>query len=159
VHWSGYEWLLGLFLLLIMILSLTMASRKKYAQMVLVLFTGNVIVTEMALVLIAPRIERYTQGAVIDFYESLKDKDCYAESLNYLSYAPYFYTNKQPPLKGEVITRDELLVMPLKKEVYFVSKINLHQQNVSENKNIVEIARRNGWVFYKRTGMDTTAAF
>jgi 4-amino-4-deoxy-L-arabinose transferase-like glycosyltransferase len=43
-----------------------------------------------------PKIERYTQGSVIDFYESIQDKDCYVDVYKFKSYAHYFYTNIEP---------------------------------------------------------------
>ena len=37
----------------------------------------------MASVLVVPRIEKYSQGAAIEFYEYLQDKDCYVETISF----------------------------------------------------------------------------
>ena len=97
-----------------------------------------------------PKIEKYTQAPVIDFYQSLQHKDCYVESLNYLSYAQYFYTRKMPLKNPKAYSRDWLLHGPIDKDVYFVSKVTLHQMNMEHNSQLLEIDRKNGFIFYLR---------
>ena len=153
VEWGGGEWLLGLGMALLVCVAIILLVRKNFKAALLLLLIGNLVITELALVFLVPRIERYTQGAVIDFYKGLQDKDCYAESLNYLSYAQYFYTNKQP--ENATINRDWMLSEAIEKDAYFVSKSTLHEQNTRDFKKIYEIGRKNGWVFYKRHRTDT----
>lgn len=101
VQWSGMEVLPGV-LLICLLLILFLSDRLRHP--VRIIFSAlliNLLSTTLAALLLAPRIEGYTQKAVIDFYERLQPIDCYAESLNYLSYAPYFYARKFPPAMEE----------------------------------------------------------
>ena len=43
-----------------------------------------------------PKIEMYTQGPAIDFYESLKNENNYITTVGFKSYAHYFYSEIKP---------------------------------------------------------------
>jgi 4-amino-4-deoxy-L-arabinose transferase-like glycosyltransferase len=150
VYWSGFEWLIGLLGLSAIIYSIMMAHKGRFRIALLVVLFGNLLTAHLASVIIVPKIEKYTQAPVIEFYKSLQGKDCYVESLNYLSYAQYFYTGKMPLSDPKAYSRDWLLHGPIDKDTYFVSKVTLHEMNMEQNPELVEIARKNGFIFYLR---------
>lgn len=47
--------------------------------------------------LIAPKIEAYTQGSAIEFYQSLEGKDIYVYPYHFKSYAHLFYSKNFHP--------------------------------------------------------------
>jgi len=150
VEWSGVEVLPGV-LMLGLLLVLVFSRRTVHsARIIFSALLINLVSTQLAALLLAPRIEGYTQKAVIDFYERLQGKDCYAESLNYLSYAQYFYARKMPPAMEEKMVRSWMLKGRTDKDCYFVSKITEADENRRNFPDLIELERKNGFVFYLR---------
>ncbi|MCO4815024.1 MAG: hypothetical protein KC454_09945, partial [Flavobacteriales bacterium] len=88
------------------------------------------------------------QGPVVDFYQSIQEEDCYAESYGYKSYAQYYYFNQPFGLSEKRKDREWLLNGDIDKPVYFVSKsTNLELDN---HPNFLLIGKKGGFRFYKR---------
>ena len=104
----------------------------------------------MAILLVVPKIEGYSQGAAIEFYEYLQDKDCYVETIGFKSYAHLFYTNKKEAANKNSHNRDWLLTGAIDKTAYFVSKITSAQDVTRDYPQLKEIYRKNGFVFWVR---------
>ncbi len=157
VHWNGFEWLAGFTGLAAIIFCIVMVGRKKIRPAITILLTGSFLMTFLASLLIVPRIEGYTQAAVIDFHKSLQGKNVYVEALNYWSYAQYFYTQKKVPANKENNNMEWLLHGDIDRDVYFVSKVTLDEMNKKEYSMAQEIGRKNGFVFYKRAAQRDTS--
>ena len=105
----------------------------------------------------APKIETYTQRAPVDFFKSLQGEDAYVHTLGYKSYAPYFYQQKEFKnskyyLKMTGKEYEEfLLTGKIDKPAYFSSKINNYHQYIERQSKLIELYRKNGFVFLKRT--------
>ena len=110
------------------------------------LFTVN-----MASVVIAPRIEQYSQRAAIEFYESLQEKDCYVETIGFKSYAHLFYSRKKEQSNPDSYNADWLLKGAIDKPAYFVSKITSVEDITANYPDLKEIYRKNGFVFWLRS--------
>lgn len=151
VNWHLYDFLPAV-LMLFLVIRLLRIKKTGVQKTYVSVFALMAVVIDLAVLLIAPRIEGYTQKAVIDFYKELKQKDCYAVSLNYLSYAPYFYGQKSAPntLGLREIT-PWLLHGQIDKDVYFVSKVTDVENYSHEFPQLREIKRSNGFVFYIRS--------
>lgn len=150
VQWTGVELLPGLLMLGLSSVLIFSKARLHPVRVVFSALLINLFSTQFAALLLAPRIEGYTQKAVIDFYKGLKDKDCYVESLNYLSYAQYFYAQKLPPAMDEKVVRPWMLKGTTDKDSYFVSKITDADNNLQNFPGLIELERKNGFVFYVR---------
>ena len=50
-----------------------------------------------------PKIESFSQGPMIAFYENLKGKDVYVTPVDMKSYAQYFYSEVQPLEEGSAL--------------------------------------------------------
>jgi 4-amino-4-deoxy-L-arabinose transferase-like glycosyltransferase len=145
VNWTGYEFLVGLLFLAGIFTCTFIAPRRKYSLAMIFLFFIMLITTNLATIIFAPKIEKYTQAAAIDFYEGLKGRDCYVETLYFKSYANMFYARTKEK-------QDEgfMLSGPLTKPAYFVSKIIDADKVRQEHPQLTEVGRKNGFVFWER---------
>jgi predicted esterase len=98
--------------------------------------------------IVVPKIEGYSQGAAISFYQSLKGKDVYVEPVGFKSYAQLFYFQKQPT-KIKRTTEEYLHADNLDKPTYFVMKITADSA-IKANPKLQLIEEKNGFLFYKR---------
>lgn len=150
VDWAYYEvifGLLGIAGLIFAWIKMRTDIRKGFTYLVV----SQAFIIFVTMVLFVPKIERYSQGAAIDFYKVHAIDKAYVHPLGFKSYAYLFYS------KREVITdtayannkTEYLLTAPLDKPVFFISK-NIHEKDWLENPNLEKIGDRNGYVFYKR---------
>lgn len=146
VYWSGFESLPGIVFVLGIIFTIILMKKNIFRAYIflfaLSLFTVNVI-----LLVIVPKIESYTQGAAIEFFQSIKEKDVYVETIGYKSYAHLFYSGKKPQ---QPVSRDSLLCGNVSKPVYFSAKIIKVPEIAKQYPQLKELYRKNGFVFYSR---------
>lgn len=150
VHWSGFEVLIGFILLISIVYSLFLVKKQRIKKAIVCLFVGNLISIQLTAIVMAPKIEAYTQAAAIEFFESNQNKNVYCLSLNYHSYAQYFYSQKMPPANRESLVTDWLLRGPNDKEVMVISKITSREDILKAYPDLIETGSKNGFVFYKR---------
>ena len=89
-----------------------------------ILFVGTAIVIFFATAIIVPKVERYSQGADIDFFIARQGEDCYVHTLGFKSYGDLFYTKKKRPTNPNSYDQQWLLTGPIDKPVYFVTKVD-----------------------------------
>ncbi|MFN5459641.1 MAG: ArnT family glycosyltransferase [Bacteroidota bacterium] len=170
--WMGWEWIPGLLLILFSFFIYRFKGRTLKA--VVLLFTFVISFTFFIMAVIVPKVEKYSQGPQIEFYTQLRGKMCYAETVNYKSYANLFYSEKRPELNtidlvnhvNEKIqlakknnqeifsfnlyatnyTRGEKIIYP----AYFVVKTNHIDVFKKECPKITELYRKGGYVFLYR---------
>jgi 4-amino-4-deoxy-L-arabinose transferase-like glycosyltransferase len=150
VHWTGYEWLIGAVLIIGVGAMLILITKGKMKWGIIGIFIISLFTVNMASVVIAPRIEQYSQGAAIEFYQSLKDKDCYVETINFKSYAQLFYSEKKEQANANNYNIDWLLKGAIDKPAYFVSKITSQEEIKINYPDLKELYRKNGFVFWLR---------
>ncbi|OFY82746.1 MAG: hypothetical protein A3F72_19960 [Bacteroidetes bacterium RIFCSPLOWO2_12_FULL_35_15] len=150
VYWSGYESLFGLFLIVGVGVMLFLISRKKIKQGIIGIFILSLFSINLTSWIIAPRIEQYSQGAAIEFYQYLQGKDCYVETIGFKSYAHLFYSGKKEQANKNSYDMNWLLKGEIDKPVYFAGKITSVESTKKENPDLKEIYRKNGFVFFKR---------
>jgi hypothetical protein len=149
VRWTGWESLIGLGMILTVTLGIWMLRKKAFYKAAWIYFGGTAIVIFLAATIIVPKVERYSQGAAIDFYKERKGEDCYVRPLGYKTYAHLFYTQKMKPENENAYDQNWLLTGAIDKPVYFVTKsdrIDRYQHYT----DIKELYRKNGFVFLKR---------
>lgn len=154
VSWSYAECLLGLAYLLAVIICVYYLQRN-FKKGIIALTIVQVVMIQITVLHITPKIEAYSQRAAIDFYKSFEGKNVYIIPLGYKSYANIYYAKKQPfaakdYFKDGKINEGWLLDGPIDKDAYFVSKI----QNSAQYDTLPQLQRlyaKNGFVFYKRT--------
>ena len=173
VKWNGIEWCIGLLFILPSIYFLVNIYKNKIN--IYGLFITSLISIWMITLLIVPKIEPYSQGPAIEFYKSLKDKDCYIETLGFKSYAQYFYAEKRPeqnppamlnfikqegerlakekydgPVSFNILSINWLLDKNIDKPAYFVSKITDVEEIEKNHPDLIKLYKKGGFVFYKR---------
>jgi hypothetical protein len=149
VHWSGFESLIGVLYFVVVALAVLFFYKKKNRTAIIFLFYSTAICLFIYLLTVVPKIEKYSQGPAINFYESLSGKDVYVWPIGFKSYAQYFYAKKPAtPVYGE---KDErfLLKGNITKPAFFVVKITNTSFDTSCN-NCILIKQEGGFKFYKR---------
>jgi len=147
VQWNGYEYLFGAGFMLVLVISLFFL--KGIRQMAM-LYGSTVAFVFLFMLILLPKIEKYSQGPAIEFISSMKDKPVWVSTLGYKSYAPYFYSGK---LKRATKTGDEqefLLNGETSRDVYFVTKITSSQSMLEQNPQLVLVEKKGGFALLKR---------
>jgi hypothetical protein len=95
VHWNGFEFLLGPLFLLASLLVYLALHRQKIRLMYygLALQLGFIY---LAIAVIIPKVEQYSQHAAIEFYKACARHHCYVETHGFKSYAYIFYSQRRP---------------------------------------------------------------
>lgn len=139
VQWTRNDIFFAAGYLVCIVVTLALAQTKhvRWAAYLLIMSSG-LFVNNM-LVRVVPRIERYSQGALIDFLKEKRHENCTVETANFRSYAHWFYINKPPHLPED----------PTRKN-YVVTKINKLPEVMAQQPNLKELYRKNGWVFLEK---------
>lgn len=150
VHWTGYESLTGILLLLGMVMAMIL-KKKQLLNSLRILFATTIVFAWLIILIFPYKIEQYSQRAVIGFYEKVAKEDCYVQNLGFFSYAPLFYAKIKPDEK----TKNPhyllwLLGGKLDKQAYFVMKSPEYEEYKQFLPNLKELYRRNGFVFLVR---------
>lgn len=149
VHWSGLEGIVGILMIITIIVGLWQLKKRRFNKAAWAFFGGTAIVIFLAAAMIVPKVERYSQGAAIDFFEQRQGEDCYVTILGYWSYGQFFYTQKEKPANINSYNEEWLLSGDIDKPVYFVTKID-RVEGYLKLEGIKELYRKNGFVFLKR---------
>jgi hypothetical protein len=148
VHWSGWEGIVGIVLVVALVMGISRLRKGRYDPAAWVLFGGMAIVVFLASAIIVPKVERYSQGANIDFFIARQGEDCYVHCLGFKSYGELFYTMKEKPANPNSYNEQWLISGDIDKPVYFVTKVD-REQNY-KFPQLRELYRKNGFVFLKR---------
>lgn len=148
VHWSGFEILAGLILLAGVVFFLVY-SGKVIRRSLVILFFASLIAVNLTIILVTPKVEPYSQGAAIEFYQNKVKENAVIETVGFKSYANLFY-GKRPAYLGKPV-EDSILQYNVHPEVpvYYVGKIHNKQQNMDENNKLKVLYEKNGFVFYQ----------
>ncbi|MCH2230283.1 MAG: glycosyltransferase family 39 protein [Crocinitomicaceae bacterium] len=148
LSWGGYEFIAGLVLIIGTIIAFIQFKRKGWFKGVIVISGSMGLTLLLVLFLILPKIEKFTQGPVVKFYEKLKGSDVYIECYGYKSYAQYFYFKQPYGLSDQRLEREWLLNGDIDKPVYMVSKST--NTELDEHENFELIDAQGGFRLYKR---------
>ena len=147
VQWGGFEYLIGIFYLVLLVIVLI--KLKNNIRYIIHLFLMNAIMLNLLMIFIVPKIEQHTQGSMIAFFQKHQSSEEYVTTYGFRSYAKFFYTNKQKPENLKALDEDWLLYGNIDKPVYIVSKMG-DKNKVLQLKNIEYLYERGGFVFYVR---------
>jgi len=151
VNWSYADSIVGFVLLAGLISGFIFIKRGKKSAGAVSFFVGTLITTNLALFIIAPKIELISQDSAVEFFQSLNGKDVYVTTLDYKSYAQYFYSNEQPWKDARCTDNEWLLNGKIDKPAYFSCKINKAAEIERDHPQLKELYRKNGFVFLIRT--------
>ena len=148
VHWAGWEGIVGILLVVALIVGIRKLKQSQFDRAAFTLFGAMAIVVFLASAIIVPKVERYSQGANIDFLIARQGEDCYVHCLGFKSYGDLFYTMKEKPANPNSYDEQWLISGNIDKPVYFVTKVD-REQNY-KFPQLKELYRKNGFVFLKR---------
>ena len=150
VFWSGFESLAGVVLMAGLILFLFNSSVKNFRKGILYLFISSVLFVYLSILIITPRIEKYSQNAAIEFFKNLRNKDVYVGTIGYKSYAHLFYTEKEMPVNRKSYDMEWLLSGDIDKKAYFSMKTDKKDKLLQEYPELKVLYEKNGFVFCVR---------
>ena len=142
----------GLGYMIMVIVSCVMLFNKKVQRGLLCLFISTILILEVTVLNFVPKVEKFSQGAAIEYFESFIGKDVYVYPLSYHSYAHLYYTRKQPgnhPAGYNDKDRKWLLEGPVDKPTYFICRIQ-DSEPWRAHPNLEVTGEKNGFVFFKR---------
>ena len=152
VEWHIYEMFIGIIYFAVIIFAVVFLRKKSKKAFIYTLSLATAICLFLFGAIIVPKIERYTQGAAIDFYESKRGQEVYIHVLGFKSYAHLFYfqkpISKVAAEKGEAF-ENWLLNGKVDKPVFFVTKFDRYDE-YRNHPNLELIKEENGFVFLKR---------
>ncbi len=154
VNWTGFEAFAGVFLFGVIGMSLRYLRTNQAERGFATLFMGTALFVNLTLIFFIGRIELYSQGAAIRFFESLqpnvRNGESYVLNYGYRSYAQLFYTRKLPLRQQNADDEQWLLRGDIDKDVYIITKINKTEE-LADVPGLQKLAEENGFVFYKRS--------
>ena len=147
VPMGGWEWSLGLVYLAIVVWTF-FSLKKDLIKSIWKISLGTGVFLWFVMVLIVPKVERYSQGPHIDFLKSLEGKDVYVKNTGFKSYAEYYYF-RQPIYEHRNYDNLEwLLYGEIDKPVYIITKSTYTSMDTVQTLELIE--QRGGFRFYKR---------
>ena len=150
VNWKGYEFMIGIFYFILILIAVQFIYRRKHLKGFLLLFYSTAICLFFYAFMVVPKIESYSQRPAINFYKSLVGQDVYVTSFGFKSYAPYFYFKKPAAITmEEEKEQNYFLSGAIDKPVYFAVKIN-NTQFDTLCLQCKLIKQEGGFLFYKR---------
>ena len=139
VSWIGWEWLVGVLFLIIIMTSLGLKNQDPKRSFIM-LTIGSALVIASLMVVIVPRIEGYSQRSAIEFFEDHQLENAYFETFKYKSYANYFYGRVNPTSNTEQTAEVH----------YIICKIQ-HNPNLMEmNYSLEHLYDKGGFSFYRK---------
>ena len=151
VHWSGYEWLIGPFLIVGVVIACIQILRRDSSGMLILHLVVLLFVTA-SIYNFTGRIEGYTQRAAIKFYQGLKGQEVYVNTLGYKSFAHLFYYDKQPGEPDPGV--EQLMEEALDRDAYFVIRVDKKERYLERFPELEVLHEKDGYVFtVKRAGI------
>lgn len=149
VNWPAYLYIPGVALLTMSIYFFHQTRSNKQFMVPLIAFISTCLLSiQFFITFFIPRIEQYTQHAAIKYFTYFAKKDIYIGTLNYKSYAPFFYAQRTP--ENSIRDPYKLIINGSDKPCYFVSKINSKEKILKEfGHKLLVIDQKNGYVLYQ----------
>ena len=123
VKWFGWEWLIGLGFIGMVLYSFILFKKGLIYKAVVRMSFSVSSVLLLYMVFVLPKIESHTQGSLITFLEEVKNEDAYVMTHGFYSYAPFFYFQQPNENNNKRADKGWLLNGDVDKPVYIVSKI------------------------------------
>ncbi|MBP1677503.1 MAG: arnT 2 [Bacteroidetes bacterium] len=150
--WYGFEPVFGILLIVTTVFFIVKTNKAVKLTGFHYLFGGSLFFIFSTMLFVVPQVEKYSQVAAIEFYQSKVGEDCYIYP-TFKSYAHYFYSDRQP---ANNCANDTLLKRGvIDKPCYFVVKNT--EKKMNKFKSEVPDARllysKNGFSFFIRNAV------
>lgn len=105
----------------------------------------------VALPVFAPRIQQYTQGSLVEFYQNLVGEDVYYGTAYHKSYAHWFYGRVRPDVYADGCQERQCRFHgPVSRPLHFSSPLRKTEQVLREVPDAELLYQRGGFSFYRR---------
>lgn len=148
VHWSGYESLIGVFFLVSSIGFIYFIPDKK--KKIIGILVSSILFTYSTLIIIAPKIEGYSQGALIEFYQKHAKENAYFSTYGLKNYAQYFYADIPIRKSNSNASLEWYRTGKTNKTVYIVTRNNKAIDFIKKYPNFAKLYEKNGFVFFQK---------
>ncbi len=154
IHWTGTEYLFGGLFLLGLIVLIIYLVRKKTLQGIIIYGFFTMIVLTCYLQQVIPKIEKHSQGRIIEFYQSIQGEEVYVVPVGFKTYAHLFYFQhpNYPNQPHGIERRDWLTKGIIDKPVYIVVKNT--EKYVKELPDVSFVKQVGGYMIYRRERND-----
>ncbi len=146
ITWTGFEFLIGVFLIAGVIYSIRMI-RKREAKGMLILHIVTLLFVTSMVYIYTPKIESVTQNSAIEFIKEHAEKNAYITTLGYRSYATHFYGGIAPDMVPENDDIDELLNSSHQTDIYILMKVDDKQKYLAKYPKLEFLYEKNGYAF------------
>lgn len=149
VDWCTWELGLGIIIVTALFLGLRYLSSFNIQKGFVILMGTMIISNQFIIYRILPKIEKYSQGAMIDFIKSKSHELVYFNTIQLKSYAIYFYSKIKPYSDAEVKDREWMLFSAdVDRDCYFIART---EDWIPLKPNAIgileEVESKNGYVF------------
>lgn len=145
VSWPWHTWLPGLLALLALIGFQYFYDRNRIRSLNL-LFIGQALWVQLALISFISRVESFSQRAHIEFFESVSDHNAYLGTYKFKSYVPYFYGQVSAENAGGQASWNK---EPLDRRAYISVKEGKQMEFEEAYPKAIKLYSSNGFHFYK----------
>jgi len=150
-NWQSWESFIGLILITGTAVGVVRLKKRSAKTGIGVLLISSFFTVWLAALAIMPRVEEYTQGGLIRFYqEKTKNSDAYFEPLLYRSYAHLYYGERTPDQHPKAHGKKWLLNGKVDRPVYFVTRTTRMDDIRKYHPTLVVIGNWTGYTFLTR---------
>jgi hypothetical protein len=148
VEWPWWICIAGLLFIIASIIGFVWRQTGKFypALAINAAATGLVLISTFLFLL--PRIERYTQGPAIDYFEAKAGQNVYVTTYGFKSYAPYFYFKYPNQANKQTDDANYLLNNQMDKPVYFIAKGPI--SDLDKHPLVKLVGQQGGFKFYEK---------
>ncbi|HYV90798.1 MAG TPA: glycosyltransferase family 39 protein [Chitinophagales bacterium] len=149
VHWNGTEQYIGAAFFLFMMIAVVLLWKRILQRGIFLLFGATALCLLIYLKTVLPKIESYSQGPAIEFYQTLEGQHVYVNTIGFKSYAQYFYFRKQPSDDSLGGNQKWLLKGAIDRPAYFVVK-STSMSMMLQYPDVQLLKQEGGFAFYVR---------
>ncbi len=139
VYWSDWDIRFGIIYLVAIVTAVFLMYTKQVRWGTYVLLISSALFINTVTIFVVPRMEKYAQGALIEFLEEKRNEDCIVAASGLNSYTAYFYTNRPVPSPTDT-----------SKTHYVIGPVTEADKVQMQNPRLKELYRKNGWIFWKK---------
>ncbi len=167
VPWSYSECIWGIVYLVCIWTGIALMNRD-FRKGMITLCIAQLIIIQVTVLHFTPKIEMYTQGSSIAYFQSFKGRDVYVQPIGFKSYANLFYAQKEhaytdsnyvtikdPNSKEKQPVANEIWLVhgKIDKPAYFICKV-MDTARLRALPQLEETGGGNGFVFFRRRSLD-----
>ncbi|MEM7573578.1 MAG: glycosyltransferase family 39 protein [Bacteroidota bacterium] len=147
-NWPWICYLPGLIALGLFIRLLLLAKKNAPTASISSSLIGTALFLYLGLALFAGRIQNYSQGPLVSFYQQQSKKEVYFGTAYHKSYAPIYYGRLRQQRGGK--QRDWLFHGPIDADLYFSSPRRKREQVLREVPDAELLYEAGAYAFYRR---------